>query len=567
MRKLILGCLFLALSCIVFGALPPGFTDTAYVSGLTAPVAMAFAPDGRVFVCEKAGPIKVVQGGKVVSTFTTINCNSFDERGVLGIAFDPDFSQNGYVYVYYTTNAISLNPPATPKNRVSRFTANGNVVVPNSELILLDNIASDAGNHNAGCLRFAPDKTLYISTGDGGSDHTNSQNRMTLAGKILRINRDGSIPSNNPYFGSLSAANEIWCYGLRNPFRFSFRPGTSIPYIADVGENTYEEVNVGQAGGNYGWNIYEGPTNVVGFISPAFYYLHSNTQSAAITGGVFMAGKRFAPPYDGSYFYGDYVRSVIRRVVFDSSQKYVSDADFETANTPVDFCEGPDGALYYVSINEGSIRRVVYKTSLIGLSLNPTTVIGGAKSQATVTLDNPAPAAGALISLSSAAGASVPASIRIPGGATSAKFDVNTTPGASGTSTITASRLGVVEHAVLTFNSNVNAQFVSQTVPTSMQAGHQYSVSVTMKNTGTMAWTDAAGFRLFAYNPSGTMRWGLDRVRMPSNVSVAQGSNFTFNFTVTAPAAPGAYNFQWRMLLNGTGTFGEPSANVAVTVS
>ena len=503
----------------------------------------------------------------MVSTFTTINCSTNSERGVLGIAFDPDFDQNPYVYVYYTTNANSLNPPATPKNRVSRFTANGNIVVPFSEVILVDNIASDAGNHNAGCLRFGPDKTLFIATGDGGSDHTNSQNLMTLAGKILRINRDGSLPSNNPFFGSLSARNEIWCYGLRNPFRFSFRPGTSIPYIGDVGENTWEEVNVGQAGGNYGWNTYEGPTNVAGFISPVFYYQHTQTESAAITGGVFAVGKRFAPPYDGSYFYGDYVRSVIRRVVFNGSQQYVSDADFEDADTPVDFCEGPDGALYYVSIGGGSIRRVVYKTTLIGLSLSPTTVIGGAKSQATLTLDNPAPAAGALIFLSSTSGATVPASVRIPGGATSAKFDISTTPGASGSSTITARRSGAMQQAVLNFNSNVNSQFVGQSVPISMQASHQYSVSVTMKNTGTTTWTDAAGFRLFAYNPSGNTRWGFDRVRLPSNVSVPQGSSYTFNFMVIAPSAPGPYNFQWRMLLNGTGTFGQPSANVVVTVS
>jgi hypothetical protein len=100
-----------------------------------------------------------------------------------------------------------------------------------------------------------------------------------------------------------------------------------------------------------------------------------------------------------------------------------------------------------------------------------------------------------------------------------------------------------------------------------MLASHQYSVSVTMKNTGTTTWTDAAGFRLFAYNPSGNTRWGFDRVRMPSNVSIPQGSSYTFNFMVTAPSTPGSYNFQWRMLLNGTGTFGEPSANVVVTVS
>ena len=557
----------LAASCLAGAALPPGFTDTAYATGFSQPDAFAIAPDGRIFVCEKTGAVKVVLNGKIVSTFVTINCDTFDERGVLGIAFDPDFQSNQFVYIYYTTNSLSLDPPSSPKNRVSRFTANGNVVVPGSELILLDNIPSDAGNHNAGCLRFSPDGTLFIATGDGGLNHANSQDLTNLAGKILRINKDGSIPNTNPFFGSLSDRNEIWCYGLRNPFRFSFRPGTTIPYIGDVGENTWEEVNVGQAGGNYGWNIYEGPTNVAGFISPEFYYMHTNTESAAIVGGCFMAQQRFAPPYAGSYFYGDYIRNVIRRVVFDSNNKYVSDADFTNANTPVDFAESKfDGDLYYVSINQGTLRRIAYKTNLSGVSVNPSTVVGGTKTKGTVTLDQPAPAAGALISLAATTGASVPSSVRILGGATSASFDVNTSAGASGTSTITASRMGITKTAIVTFSGTNNASFVSQSVPTTMTTGHQYIVSVTMKNTGSSTWTEAGGYRLLSQNPSGNTTWGFDRVHFPSNVSVAPNTNYTFTFTVTAPANPGSYNFQWKLLLNGTGTFGQASSNVVVSV-
>ncbi len=569
MRKVVLCIVGFALGALSFAQLPAGFTDTPVVTGLSQPDAMAFAPDGRIFVAQKTGAIKVVVGGQVVSTFTTINTDTFDERGVLGLAFDPDFSNHPYLYVYYTTNANSLNPPPSPKNRVSRFTVNGNVAVNGSEVILLDDIASDAGNHNAGCLRFAPDGTLYISTGDGGQFHTNSQNLTNLSGKILRINKDGSIPNTNPFFGSLSDRNEIFVYGLRNPFRFSFRPGTSTLYIGDVGENTWEEVNVGVPGGNYGWNTYEGPTNVAGFISPAFYYMHTNTQSAAIVGGLFMAGKRFAPPYDGSYFYGDYIRNVIRRVVFNSSNVYVADFGFTNANTPVDFAEGPDGALYYVSINQGSVRRIVYKATLNGLSLSPTTVTGGNSSAATVSLDNPAPAAGALIALSSTAGATVPSSVRIPGGATSVQFPVTTaTRSDSGSATITATRIGVTLHAVLTINpGGANATFVSQSVPTSMLAGHTYAVSVTMHNSGGTTWTYAGGYRLLSYNPSGNKTWGFDRMYIASGTSVTPGSDYTFMATVTAPLTPGRYNFQCRMLLNGIGTFGQPSANVVVSVS
>ena len=569
MRKLVLCIVSLALGAFGLAQLPAGFTDTAVVTGLSQPDAMAFAPDGRIFVAEKTGAIKVVVGGNVVSTFTTINVSSDVERGVLGLAIDPDFSNHPYLYVYYTTNSLSLDPPPTPKNRVSRFTVDGNLAVLGSEVILLDDIASDAGNHNAGCLRFAPDGTLYIATGDGGEFHANSQDLTNLSGKILRINKDGSIPNTNPFFGSLSDRNEIFVYGLRNPFRFSFRPGTSKLYIGDVGENTWEEVNVGVPGGNYGWNIYEGPTNVAGFISPAFYYMHTNTQSAAIVGGLFMAGKRFAPPYDGSYFYGDYVRSVIRRVVFNSGNVYVADFDFTNANTPVDFAEGPDGALYYVSINQGSVRHIVYKTTLNGLSLNPTTVTGGKSSTGTVTLDNPAPAAGALISLSSTAGATVPVSVRIPGGATSLQFPVATAARSdSGTATITATRIGATLHAVLTINpGGPNATFVSQSVPTTMLAGHTYAVSVTMHNSGGTTWTYAGGYRLLSYNPSGNKTWGFDRMYIPSGTSVAPGGDYTFMATVTAPSTPGSYNFEWRMLLTGVGTFGQPSANVSVAVS
>ncbi|MEA2553801.1 MAG: hypothetical protein QOJ65_1977 [Fimbriimonadaceae bacterium] len=568
MRKLALGLLFVAVGAVASAQLPAGFTDTAYVSGFTQPTAFAFGPNGKMFVTQKRGPISVVQGGSIVSTFTTIDCTYNSERGVLGIALDPDFDNFPYVYVYYTTNAASLNPPATPKNRVSRFTANGNVVVPGSETILLDLIPSDAGNHNAGCIRFGLDGKLYIATGDGGSNHANSQDLSNLAGKILRINKDGSIPSSNPYFGSLSARNEIFCYGLRNPFRFSIRPGTNTLYIGDVGESTWEEVDIGAAGGNFGWNTYEGPTNVSGFITPQFYYMHTPTLSASITGGCFVTGKRFPPLYNGSYFYGDYIRGIIRRVTFTAGNAYIADFDFTTAGSPVDFGEGPDGALYYSSIGTGAIRRIVYKTTLSGLTLNPTSVPGGIRSRATITLDNPAPAAGALINLTSTTGATVPATIKIPGGGTSVTFNVETaTRTTSSSATITATRLGVTKQATLTLTPTVDAHFVSQNVPTTMIVGHQYTVSVTMHNAGYTTWTHAGGYRLLAFNPSGTNRWGIDRMFIPSNVSVAPDDMFTFNGTVTAPSTPGTYNFQWRMLLNSVGTFGMPSDNVVVTVN
>lgn len=565
MRKLVFGILLAALGAFASAQLPVGFTDTAYVSGLTQPIGTAFSPDGRMFIIQKGGAIKVAQAGKVVSTFATISVSTNSERGLLGIALDPDFPNTPYVYVYYTTSASSKDAPATPKNRVSRFTANGNVAVADSEVILLDNIPSDAGNHNAGCLRFAPDGYLYVSTGDGGIDHTSSQNLGSLAGKILRFRKDGVIPTSNPFYGSLTARNEIFMYGFRNPFRFSVRPGTSTLYIGDVGENTWEEVNVGVKGGNYGWNTYEGPTNVPGFVGPVFAYQHTDTLSGSITGGSFVVGKRFAPPYDGSYFFADYIRDRMYRAVFDSNNALVSESDFGPVTDAVDIIEGPDGAIYYACISGGTIRRIVYKTTLNALTLSPTTISKGQSSKATVTLDNPAPAAGALINLSASGGASVPASIRIVGGSRTGVFNVGTTSATQNSVTITATRLGVTKTATLTTVLGNDATYVSQTVPINMLAQQQYAVSVTMHNSGSTTWTHAAGYRLLSYNPSSNKTWGIDRMYLPSNVSVPPGANYTFTGKVTAPSTPGLYNFQWRMVQNGT--FGQPSDNVVISVS
>jgi len=333
-------------------ALPPGFTDSAVVSGLAAPTAIAFAPDGRLFVCEKGGRVLVYKNGALLpAPFLQRSVRADSERGLLGIAFDPDFAANSFVYVYYTT------PGSSPKNRVSRFTASGDTAVSGSEHVLVDGIPSDAGNHNAGCVRFGPDGKLYVSTGDGGSVPTNSQNLSNLAGKILRINNDGSIPGDNPFAGQGGRRGEIYCYGLRNPFRFCFRPSSGALYIADVGQNTWEEVNVGQAGGNYGWPEHEGPSNAAGFISPVHAYNH-NGSGASITGGCFIEGTNYPAEYQGSYLFGDYVDGTLGRLTFGGDERLIASFPFGPADGPVDFAMGPDGDVYYVSINSGSVRRL-----------------------------------------------------------------------------------------------------------------------------------------------------------------------------------------------------------------
>src|SRR5262245_51100065 len=228
---------------------PSGFTETTVASGLAGPTAMAFAPDGRILICQQGGQLRVVKDDVLLpAPFLTVTVSSAGERGLLGVAFDPAFEINQYVYVYYTATTPNVH------NRLSRFTANGDVAAPGSELVLLDlNPLSSATNHNGGAIHFGSDGMLYIGVGENASG-ANSQTRSNLLGKILRINADGSIPASNPFFTQATGVNRaIWALGLRNPFTFAFESLTGRMLINDVGQNTWEEVNEGQAGANYGW--------------------------------------------------------------------------------------------------------------------------------------------------------------------------------------------------------------------------------------------------------------------------------------------------------------------------
>src|SRR5689334_3487711 len=215
---------------------------------------MELAPDGRIFVCQQTGSLRVIKNGALLSTpFLTLNVDSNGERGLLGIAFDPNFASNNFLYVYYTV-------PSTPRhNRVSRFTANGDVVANGSEVPILDlDNLSTATNHNGGAIHFGPDGKLYVAVGENANG-ANAQTLSNRLGKMLRINSDGSIPGDNPFFNTATVLNRsIWALGLRNPFTFAFQPGTGRMFINDVGQNTWEEINDGMAGSNYGWPTTEG---------------------------------------------------------------------------------------------------------------------------------------------------------------------------------------------------------------------------------------------------------------------------------------------------------------------
>lgn len=333
--------------------LPAGFSETQ-IGGLSSPTAMEIAPDGRVFVCLQGGQLRVIKNGALLPTpFLTVTVDASGERGLLGVAFDPNFTSNNFVYIYYTV-------PSVPRhNRVSRYTANGDVAVAGSEQIILELDSLNATNHNGGAIHFGPDGKLYIAVGENAVT-SNAQTLSNLLGKILRINADGSIPSDNPFFDSTTGKNRaIWALGLRNPFTFAFQRGTGRMFINDVGASTWEEINNGIAGSNYGWPTTEGPTTNPLFRSPLFAYNHGigPTTGCAIAGGAFYdpTTVQFPANFVGKYFFADLCSGWIR--VLDPSNNTASDFATGIAQ-PVDLKVAADGSLYYLSIGSGSLFTV-----------------------------------------------------------------------------------------------------------------------------------------------------------------------------------------------------------------
>jgi glucose/arabinose dehydrogenase/PKD repeat protein len=329
--------------------LPPGYVDEqiGYVDSLATGLAML--PDGRLLISTQGGRLYMHKNGALLpdpvlnlTAPVRLVCSQF-ERGIESVAVDPNFAQNGYIYLYYTyAGSDATCTSSSPEiNRVVRYTMNGDT--PESPQVILNNIDSPAGNHNGGSLAFGADGLLYISTGDGAAHPEWSQNKQTLNGKILRINADGSIPSSNPYAseaGSVVCANapvnpsggtcrEVFAYGLRNPFKTAFKPGTNDFYINDVGQSTWEEINVGAMGANYGWNVREGfcangsasncntpnqPNGVVNnYTEPLYAYRHGSGL-CSINGGAFTTDA-WSAPYNDSYFFGDWCGNTIYRLV------------------------------------------------------------------------------------------------------------------------------------------------------------------------------------------------------------------------------------------------------------
>ncbi len=345
------------LSTIVFDCfatqLPGGFREELLTYGLNLPTTAEFSPDGRLFILEKNGTIRIFKNGALLSRpFLRVPASTLGEQGLLGIAFHPQFQRNGYFYLYRTTRAT----PAT--NIVERYQAFGDRASFESRVPIIQGIRADGLNHNGGCVRFGPDGKLYVSTGDSTQGHL-SQLLTSLNAKILRVNPDGTIPADNPFANRTDARPEIFCYGLRNPWRFVFHPISKLMVIGDVGDARFEEINIGIPGANYGWPTAEGPSNDPNFINPSYSYDHSEG-GAAVTPGFFYTGRKFPGRYSNKLFFSDFARNFIKTVKLDPLGTAAPIVEFfaTDVDTPVHLTQAPDGSFIYVSIYTGEIRRV-----------------------------------------------------------------------------------------------------------------------------------------------------------------------------------------------------------------
>ncbi|MFO0691587.1 MAG: PQQ-dependent sugar dehydrogenase [Myxococcota bacterium] len=354
------------------------FTNEVVVAGLNLPTNIVFLPDGSLLIGELGGTIRILAPGATAVEPTPFlaltNVGSTNgQQGLMDIELDPNFATNGFYYVFYTLGSPN-------RDRVSRFTANGRTTSLSTEFVIYQDPQAANAEHHGGALAFLPDGKLYIATGEH-FDSAAAQDLTSPRGKILRINKDGTIPTDNPFYdGAGPNRDDVWALGLRNPYRASYDAISNSLLIGDVGGNDFatavEELNRGAAGANYGWPLCEGPCSIQGVTSPLYSYPHLG-RDAAITGGFIYRGTQFPTAYRGSYFYADYAQNWIRRLTFDSGGNVVQALFFEppdgTTDGPygdiVHLTEGPDGALYYVDLGYSDttgtfgvsrIRRIRY---------------------------------------------------------------------------------------------------------------------------------------------------------------------------------------------------------------
>jgi len=376
MRKLLLSVSLF--SSLLFYS--QNFVLQEFATGLTAPVEITNANDSRLFVVQQNGIIKIIQPNGTINAADFLNISSKitygGERGLLGLAFHPLYATNGYFFVYYNNTAGNIVVA-----RYSVSTSNPNVADSTTEKIIL-NIPKPFDNHNGGSIKFAPDGNLWIVTGDGGSGgdpNNNGQNKNSLLGKMLRIDINSTgpynIPTGNPFTGTgVDGADEVWSYGLRNAWKFSFDLTTGNAMIADVGQGAIEEINkmpIATSALNYGWRCYEGnstyntsgcaASNTMTF--PVAVYDHSGGK-CSITGGYVYRGTA-SPSLQGRYFFADYCSTQIGTL--DASNVITWTTPFSGNNFST-FGEDFQKELYVAAVNNGKIYKIT--TASLGTQEN-----------------------------------------------------------------------------------------------------------------------------------------------------------------------------------------------------
>lgn len=371
------------------GTLPPGFMVEQVANGVDLPVALAWLPDGRILLAEKGGMLKLIDNGLIYARPVIDlreEVNDFVDRGLLGLAVDPNFTANGFIYLMYAydTPAQTKDVDEPRMGKLVRYVMKNDVIDPASGVILMDEYESTAQNHSTGDLKWAPDGSLYVSLGEGSLSALaqqiafRAQDLNSANGKILRIDpMTGDGLPGNPFFDPAkphSIKSRVWAYGFRNPYRISVNPVSGIPWSGNVGWWTYESLQIARAGDNFGWPCTEGPIGTVDYpklgdctnvkpwtVAPSFDYPHK-LGNASLTAGDFNIYANFPADMQGDYFYGDYSLQWIRRMKVDlKNDRILSDLPFaEGQGEPSEIEFSPEGELYYLPLYSGVVRKIVY---------------------------------------------------------------------------------------------------------------------------------------------------------------------------------------------------------------
>lgn len=550
------------LPVLASSSLPPGFVEERVATGFPNATALRFSPDGRLFVAGKDGTLWLAHPDtdEPPTVLLTLAVNAEVERGLLGIDFDPDFETNGYVYLQYTAIEPSIH------NRVSRFTVIGDRIAPDSEVAVFDLPTQPASYHVGGALAFGSDGKLYVGVGEN-LQSPSAQTLDNLVGKVLRINPDGSIPSDNPFFDIAEGPNRaIWAYGLRNPFTIAVDPFDGRLYINDTGEDEYEEVDVGTAGGNFGWPGAEGYDADPRFVEPLYTYGHGTGSElgCAIDGGTFYSptDPTFPDAYRGAYFFIDYCASWIRWL--DRQGEVHGFAEGITGLDPttsenVALDVGPDGAIYWLNRPSDSLYRAQYTSAskpFIGQQPEDALVQIGARARFEVRASGSAP----LAYQWRMNGSPIPR-------ATQSVFEFLVGPEDDGAvlDVVVRNADGEVTSAPARVELVVASALLQAAPQQQWEPSETLTYPVTVTNNGSLVWRAngpesvwlAVTFSGMAASPT-TDVVSQASFRLPHDIS--PGESATISVTVQAPSQPGAYQLSHRLGIDEVGWFEDYTA-------